>query len=84
MQSVEEMYKHIIDKSATDSAFRKQLQVEPKDTITKELGITLPDSMAIHVHESDMENVYISLPPDPNFSEEQLEGVTGGLCVVGL
>ncbi|MDE2759866.1 MAG: NHLP leader peptide family RiPP precursor [Paracoccaceae bacterium] len=80
MKSADEMYKFIIDKSTTDPAFRKQLLAEPKDTITKELGITLPESMDIHVHESDMQTVHVSLPPDPNFTEEQLEGVAAGLC----
>ena len=80
MRSGDEMLKQIIDKSAIDAAFRQELLAEPKGTISKELGITMPDSMSICVHESDMQTVHIALPPDPNISEEQLEAVSAGLC----
>ena len=76
----EQMLKQIVDKSATDASFRQQLMSDPKSTICDELGITMPESMSIHVHESDMHTVHIALPPDPNISEEQLEAVSAGLC----
>ena len=79
MRRGDEMLKHIVDKSSTDSAFRQQLQ-NPSATISAELGITLPDSMKIEVHESDMLTVHLALPPDPNVTEEQLEAVSAGLC----
>ena len=78
MQSGEEMMKHIVDKSAIDTTFRQELLAEPKGTLSKEFGITIPDSISIHVHESDMQTVHIGLPPDPNISEEQLEAVSAG------
>ncbi len=80
MRSGDEMLKQIVDKSAIDVAFRQELLAEPKGAISKELGITMPDSMSICVHESDMQTVHIALPPDPNISEEQLEAVSAGLC----
>ncbi len=76
----EQMLKQIVDKSAADASFRQQLMSDPKNTICDELGITMPESMSIHVHESDMHTVHIALPPDPNISEEQLEAVSAGLC----
>ncbi|MCY4101005.1 MAG: NHLP leader peptide family RiPP precursor [Rhodobacteraceae bacterium] len=79
MRSGDEMLKEIVNKSAVDDSFRQQLIANPKDTICNTLGITMPESMAIHVHESDMQNVHIALPPDPNMSEEQLEAVSAGL-----
>ncbi len=80
MRSGDEMLKQIVDKSAVDATFRQQLLAEPKGTICSELGITMPESMSIHVHESDMQSIHIALPPDPNISEEQLEAVSAGLC----
>ncbi|MYH57145.1 MAG: NHLP leader peptide family natural product precursor [Boseongicola sp. SB0675_bin_26] len=80
MRSGDEMLKQIVDKSAVDSDFRQQLLSDPKSTISGELGITIPDSMTIEVHESDMQTVHLALPPDPNITEEQLEAISAGLC----
>lgn len=80
MKSGDEMLKQIVDKSAVDAAFRQQLLADPKTAITAELGITMPESMNVVVHESDMQTVHLALPPDPNITEEQLEAVSAGLC----
>ena len=80
MRSGDEMLKQIVDKSALDADFRQQLLSDPKGTISGELGITIPDSMSIEVHESDMQTVHLALPPDPNITEEQLEAISAGLC----
>ena len=80
MRSGDEMMQQIIDKSAVDADFRQQLLDDPKSTITEELGITMPESMSIEVHQSDMQTVHIALPPDPNITEEQLEAISAGLC----
>ena len=80
MRSGDEMMRQIVDKSALDADFRNQLLTDPKSTICEELDITMPDSMNIVVHESDMQTVHIALPPDSNITEEQLEAVSAGLC----
>ena len=80
MRSGDEMLKQIVEKSALDTDFRQQLREDPKTTISNELGITIPDSMNIIVHESDMQTVHLALPPDPNITEEQLEAISAGLC----
>ena len=80
MRSGDEMLKQIVDKSALDTDFRQQLLADPKATICDELNITMPESMSIQVHESDMQTVHIALPPDPTITEEQLEAVSAGLC----
>ena len=63
MKSGDEMLKQIVDKSAVDAAFRQQLLADPKTAITAELGITMPESMNVVVHESDMQTVHLALPP---------------------
>ena len=80
MKSGDEMLKQIVDKSVVDTDFRQQLLADPKNAITAELGITMPESMNVVVHESDMQTVHLALPPDPNITEEQLEAVSAGLC----
>ena len=80
MRSGDEMLQQIVEKSALDSDFRQQLLNDPKSAICGELGITIPDSMEIKVHESDMQTVHLALPPDPNITEEQLEAISAGLC----
>ena len=80
MRSGEQMLQQIVEKSALDAEFRQELLADPKSTISKELDITIPDSMTIQVHESDMQTVHLALPPDPNITEEQLEAISAGLC----
>ena len=80
MRSGNQMLKQLVDKSALDADFRQKLLADPKSTISAELGITIPESMDIKVHESDMQTVHLALPPDPNITEEQLEAISAGLC----
>ena len=80
MRSGDQMLKQIVEKSAIDDEFRQALLSDPKSTISAELGITIPESMTIKVHESDMSTVHLALPPDPNITEEQLEAISAGLC----
>ena len=80
MRSGDEMLKQIVEKSALDTEFRQQLLDDPKAAISAELGITMPESMNVVVHESDMQTVHLALPPDPNITEEQLEAISAGLC----
>ena len=80
MRNGDEMLKQIVEKSALDAGFRQQLLSDPKTAISEELGITMPESMTVKVHQSDMETVHLALPPDPNITEEQLEAVSAGLC----
>ena len=74
------MLKQVVEKSALDAEFRQQLLSDPKAAIGEELGISIPDSMEIQVHESDMQTVHLALPPDPHITEEQLEAISAGLC----
>ncbi len=80
MRSGDDMLQHIVEKSALDPEFRQQLLNDPKSAISKELDISIPDSMNVVVHESDMQTVHVALPPDPHITEEQLEAVSAGLC----
>ncbi len=80
MRSGDEMLAQVVEKSAVDADFREQLLADPKAAISSELGITIPDSMNIRVHESDMQTVHLALPPDSHITEEQMEAISAGLC----
>ncbi len=80
MRDGQEMLRQIVDKSAMNADFRQQLLADPKTTICQELGVTMPETMTVEIHESDMQTVHIALPPDPNITEEQLEAISAGLC----
>ena len=80
MRSGDAMLQQIIEKSSLDDDFRQALMADPKSTICDELGITMPESMNVVIHQSDMQTVHVALPPDPNITEEQLEAISAGLC----
>lgn len=80
MRDGDQMLKQIVEKSSLDADFRQSLLSDPKGAICKELDITMPESMQVVVHESDMNTVHVALPPDPMLNEEQLEAVSAGLC----
>ena len=78
MKSGDEMLQQIVEKCAVEPDFRQQLISDPKATISEELGITIPESITIQVHESDMQTFHLALPPDPLLDEEQLEAISAG------
>ena len=80
MRTGSEMMQEIVQKAHVDAEFRQSLLSDPKSTICDELGISMPESMNIEIHESDMQTVHLALPPDPNLTEEQLEAISAGLC----
>ena len=79
MRTGEEMRVILTEKAVEDPGFRSQLIADPKGVIQQEFGVTIPDSMTIEVHESDLETVHLALPPSPHLSEEQLEAISAGL-----
>ncbi len=80
MKSLDQMHDHLLAKSAQDPEFRQALIANPKEAIGKELGIEFADDVELHIHESDMKSLHLSLPFDGEMTEEQLEAVAGGLC----
>lgn len=80
MQTPEEMRRHIEEKSIEDLEFRARLVADPKDVISEEFGIAIPDGIEIKVHECDMETIHLALPPHPRLQVEQLSAVAAGGC----
>ena len=63
METPDEMRAKVADKAATDANFRARLVSDPKGAIRQELGITIPETLTIEVHEESAETAHLVLPP---------------------
>ena len=78
MKSPNEMRTKIVNKAAEDADFRAKLMNDPKAAISEELGVTIPASMSIRVHEENDATAHLVLPPGSKLSEGDLRNVAGG------
>ena len=78
MQSPNEMRTKILGKAAQDAAFRARLLSDPKGAIEHELGVTIPASLSVEVHEESDATAHLVLPPGSKLSEGDLRAVAGG------
>ena len=78
METAKEMQARIVGKAAEDSDFRARLLSDPKGAIEQELGVTIPASLSVEVHEESDAAAHLVLPPDSNLSEGDLQAVGGG------
>ena len=73
-----EMREELVEKAAADDAFRSQLVDDPKAAIKDALGIDVPDSINIEVHEESVTAAHVVLPPMATLDVDDLEVVAGG------
>ena len=78
METPNEMRMKILDKASEDVDFRARLLSDPKEAIGQELGVSIPASMSIEVHEDDGATAHLVLPPDSRLSEADLQMAAGG------
>ena len=78
METPSEMRAKIVGKATGDADFRARLLSDPKGAIGQELGVTIPASMAIEVHEENDTTAHLLLPPDSRLGEDDLQAVAGG------
>ena len=81
METPKEMRTKIVGKALANEGFRARLLDDPKGAIGQELGITLPASLSIEVHEEDGRTGHLVLPPASRLSEGDLQAVSGGRWV---
>ncbi len=79
METVKELREKIVGKAAEDADFRARLLSDPKGAIEQELGVTIPASMSVEVHEEGGATTHLVLPPDSKLGEDELRTVYGGL-----
>ena len=78
METPKEMRAKIVGKARENADFRARLLSDPKAAIGQELGVAIPASMSIEVHEEGGETAHLVLPPDSRLSEGDLAQVAGG------
>jgi hypothetical protein len=69
-----------VRRALTDPVFKAKLLKDPKDAVS-ELGINLPDGVAIHILENTPNEINLTVPVNPSsseFSDADLELVAGG------
>ena len=78
METANEMREKIVGKASEDGDFRARLLSDPKAAIGAELGVTIPDTVTIEVHEEAPETAHLVLPPASRLSEADMRTVGGG------
>ena len=78
METPKEMRAKIVGKATEDADFRVRLLSDPKGALGQELGVTIPASLSVEVHEESGTTAHLVLPPDSRLSESDLQAVAGG------
>lgn len=78
MQTPNEMRAKIVGKASEDADFRARLLDDPKAAIGQELGVAVPSSLTIEVHEEGRETAHLVLPLSSHLAEPDLGIVAGG------
>ena len=78
METAKEMQARIVGKATEDSDFRARLLSDPKGAIEQELGVTIPASLSVEVHEESDATAHLVLPPDSKLGAGDLQAVAGG------
>ncbi len=62
--SVQELETFVLDRAARDPQFRRALLADPREAISRELGIELPGTVVIEARETGSEGIALLLPPN--------------------
>ena len=62
----------LASRAGKDSAFRAELIRDPRGVVERELGLTLPKAVTIHVHEEQPDAFHLVLPLSPATVQEQV------------
>lgn len=83
MNQRKELQEQVAAKARESADFRAHLRNDPKAAIEQELGVTLPASLSIRVHEESATTAHLILPPAASLSENDLQAVAAGSDFVG-
>jgi Nitrile hydratase, alpha chain len=85
-ESRRELEARLLDKALKDAAFRRALVEDPRGTLERELGVTVPDGVGLTVLQETPTARYLVLPLAPSrgdgmLTDAELEAVAGGAVV---
>ena len=80
MQTAHEMRFRILGKAASDPDYRARLIDDPRGAVAHELGVSVPDSLSVHVHEEGPAVAHLVLPPRSELGPGELQAATGGIA----
>ncbi len=69
---------YLLSKAGRDDDFRERLLANPRETIERELGVTLAEGHELRVHEETGGETHLVLPPRNKFSEAEREEARAG------
>ena len=78
MQTPHEMRTRIVVKATDDADFRDRLLRDPTAAVSDELGVPIPSSLTLRVHEEDASTCHLVLPPRDGLDEGALRDVHAG------
>jgi hypothetical protein len=83
MNARRERQAQLVAKAWQDATFRAALLRDPKATIAREFGFSIPDNVQINVVQESATQFYLVLPQASagELSEQDLQGVAGGAAV---
>ncbi|MDE0094806.1 MAG: NHLP leader peptide family RiPP precursor [Gammaproteobacteria bacterium] len=84
MQTATEIEARLRARAEVDEAFRALLLKDPRGAIKDEIGLTVPESFFVHVHEESATDFHLVLPPaGGRLSDQELREASGGFAPGG-
>ena len=69
METANEMRVRVVEKAAADDGFRAQLMADPKAALRDALGVSIPESFSVEMHEEGADVAHLVIPPSSGLSE---------------
>jgi hypothetical protein len=85
MENQIKSYEQLFEQVRTDEKFKQRFLQEPKSVLT-EMGIEIPDSIEIEIHQDTPTLKHLVIPADDSsneLSESELQIVAGGIPTTG-
>jgi hypothetical protein len=74
-----EAEQRIRERAEADPAFRAELLAKPREALEAELGVQIPETVSVQVHEESLSAVHLVLPASQeDLSDADLELIAGG------
>jgi len=67
----------IAERIAADPAFRDTLLANPQSVLSEVVGLDIPDTVQVVLHEESLTHIHLTIPASPALSDTDLELVAG-------